>query len=403
MSETFKRCLPYGLVVLASAWIASTVSVPGDWPVDSWPAVHALAQGRVGDYLAAKPMMGPLATFVQTPFAALGGDEALSAYRWASLPCLLAVGTLGLYLASIARRRGASRTSQALIAALCLINPLTFEALENGHPEELLAAALAVGAVATASEGRERRAAVLLGLALASKQWAVIAILPTLMALPNRRLRAALAAVGVAAVLTLPAVIAAPTSFWSTQSNAASAQAFVTPWSVWYPVAEVSREVHHVDGMRLTGVVHRAPPLVASLTHPLIVLLAFALPLGLVAYRRRFRLSGEGAMALLALLALLRCALEPPDNLYYHEPLLIALLGWDALAARGLPVRGMAGAAVALLFWRWAPGESDPSTFNAVYIAVMATTAFAIAMASFRYGRRTPTVTGFRQEPEFSG
>ena len=55
-------------------------------------------------------------------------------------------------------------------------------------------------------------------------------------------------------------------------------------------------------------------------------------------------------MALLALLALLRCALDPVDNLYYHEPLLIALLGWDAFASRGLPWRGLVGVAVAFAF-----------------------------------------------------
>jgi hypothetical protein len=402
VSATLKRCLPFGLVGLTNVWIVSTISLTGDWSVDSGPAVQALAHGRVGDYLAATPGMGPFATLVQAPFAALAGGGELNEYRWATLPCLLAVGLLGLYLASVARRRGASPLSQSLIAALCLINPLTFEALKYGHPEELLTAALAVAAVATASEGRERWAAVLLGLALASKQWAVIAILPTLMALPSRRLRTALGAAAVVALLNLPAVVASPTSLATVLGNAATTGSVVTPWSVWYPLAEVTSEVHRVGGLGLLAVIHRAPPLLGTISHSLIVLLVLSLPLGLAARRGRFRLSGEEAMALLAFLALLRCALDPWGNLYYHEPLLIALLGWDALTARGLPVRGMAGAAVAFLLWRWAPGVSDTGAFNALYIAVVITAGLAIATAVLRSGRAIPVVAGLGSKPEFS-
>lgn len=175
MMGASKRCLllglvSAGLVAAASAWLASTIAMTGDWPGDTWPAVHALAQGHVSDYLSAKAMMGPFATLVQTPFVALSGASGLEAYRWAAFPCLLAAGLLGLYLAAIARRRGAPRLAQLLVAALCLVNPLTIEALQLGHPEELLTAALAVGAVATAWEGHARRTAVLLGLAIASKQ-----------------------------------------------------------------------------------------------------------------------------------------------------------------------------------------------------------------------------------------
>lgn len=256
--------------------------------------------------------------------------------------------------------------------------------------------------MATASEGRERWAAVLLGLAIASKQWGVIAILPTLMALPSRRFRTVLGATAVAAILTLPAVLASPTSFESVQGNVATSGTLITPWSVWYPAAEVSTEVRRVGDAELVDVVHDPPQLVGATSHALIVLLALALPLGLAARRERFRLAGEEAMALLALFALLRCALDPWGNLYYHEPLLIALLGWDALVARGLPVRGMVGAAVALLFWRWGPGQYDPAAFNAVYIAVVATAVLAIAAAGFGWGRRIPFVTELSSKPEFS-
>ncbi len=390
MSSALRRCLPVGLVVALSAWLASSVSTLGDWSGDSWPAVDALAHGRVADYLSAKAMMGPFSTLVQAPFVVLGGGDAPHAYRWAAFPCLLAAGLLGLYLASVARRRGASRLSQVLLAGLCLVNPITIEALQYGHPEEILTAALAVGAVACASEGHRGRTAVLLGLAVASKQWAVIAILPALMALPDRRVRTALTAVAIAVALTAPGLVAAPGSFSEVNHNAASTGRIASSWSVWYPVASVKTEEHRVGTETLIAHVHEAPPLVGSLSHPLIVLLAFALPLALALRRGRFALSGADAMGLFALLALLRCGLDPLDNLYYHEPLLLALIGWDALSPGRLPLRALAGTAIAFFFRDWSLHLTDVIAFNDLYVFVIVTAAAAISLALFRSRPHAP-------------
>ena len=354
----------------------------GDYPGDAGPAVAALAHGHLSTFLSTQPAMGPFAVIAQAPFAALSPSGGLVEYQWASLPCLWAAGLLGLYLSAVARRRGASGLAQFLLAGLCLVNPLTFEALRTGHPEEILTTALAVGAVASASEGHDRRAAVLLGLAVASKQWAVIAILPTLMALPSRRVKAGLGAGAIVLILTLPGLLADPGSFSSVQGHAASSGGIVTPWSAWYPTASVSTET--VGSPHLVAELHRIPPLVGVLSHPLIVLLALGLPLALALRRHRFVLSGADAMALLALLALLRCVLDPVDNLYYHLPLLMALLGWDALAARGLPLRGLVGVAVSLLFWKWSTELTSLYAFNAAYLAVVCSAGAVIALSLFR-------------------
>jgi asparagine N-glycosylation enzyme membrane subunit Stt3 len=95
-------------------------------------------------------------------------------------------------------------------------------------------------------------------------------------------------------------------------------------------------------------------------------------------------------MALLALLALLRSALDPVDNIYYHAPLLLALLGWDALSAsRSLPLRGFTGAAIALAFWHWTTNDLvDVAAFNAVYVGVAAVALLVISASLFRPGRR---------------
>jgi Glycosyltransferase family 87 len=413
MRSAAKRSLPFFLVLLTSAWLASTISVPGDWIGDSWPAVHALAQGRVSDYLAAKAIMGPFSTLVEAPFVAIGGGSGLHAYEWAAFPCLVAVGLLGLYLGRVARRHGASVPTAGLIAGLCLVNPLTFDALQYGHPEELLTAALATGAVATAAEGHRWRTAVLLGLAVASKQWAIVAVLPALMALPERRARTALAAVALAALLVLPGVLANFDSFAEVSGNVSSAGEVATPWSVWYPVVGVTTEKHRsvtVSEGRRSGLetivarVHRTPAAVGKLSHPMIVLLGLILPLLLALRRRGFGLGGGDAMALLALLFLLRCVLDPLDNVYYHTPLLLALLGWDAFDPGRLPLRGLAGAALALLFWQWSLNLTDPAAYNLAYVVMAAAGVAVISFALFRprrFAGYPVSFFAFTRKPKF--
>jgi hypothetical protein len=377
-------CFPFLLLAGVSAWIAFENTATGDYPVDGGRAVHLLADGDVSGYLSMHLLMGPFATLVQAPFAALGGNEGLVSYQWACLPCLFATGLVGLYLGALARRRGMPALGSWVLVALFVVNPLTFEAIQTGHPEELLTAALAIGAVALATQGKSGRAALLLGLALASKQWAVVAILPVLMALPRQRLRVALAALGIACAFYLPGIAYAPSSFLETQGYAASGQGVITPWSIWYPLSEATTVESTVDSARYVGEVARAPSPISSLTHPVIVLLFLALPLLLALRRRRFAISGPDAMALLALLALLRCGLDPNDNLYYHLPLLLALIGWDAVDPQRLPLRSMAGVAVAFLFDRWSDNLTDPALFNAAYIALALAAGFGIAWVLFR-------------------
>lgn len=366
-----KSWVPYALVACLSAWLSSRPMDMGDWDTDAAAAVHALAAGHIGDYLTAGPMMGPFATLVQAPFVALSGATGLNAYHWACFPCLLAAGIAGIYLAKIALRRGMGSVGAWLIPLICLLNPLTIEALRYGHPEEILTSALVVAALASAAEGKARRTAILLGLAIVSKQWAVIAILPVLLVLPRQRLRVALGAAAVAAVLVLPGAIASPSSFLGVQQKAAATGSVVTPWSAWYPLASQRTEVYSVDGERLVAHLEDAPSLADSFSHPLIVLLALGLPFAVVG-RRGAPLSAADGFALLALLALLRCVLDPVDNLYYHEPLLLALVGWDAFASRELPLRALAGTGVAALFYAGWHNLGDPAAFNAAYLAAVA-------------------------------
>src|SRR5262245_6158689 len=97
-----KRWFAPGLVAIVAAWIASSTSSLGDWRAESWPKVHALAQGDVSLFLHLGSSIGPFAAIVEAPFVAISGGDGLVAYRWAAFPCLLAVGLVGIYLALLA-------------------------------------------------------------------------------------------------------------------------------------------------------------------------------------------------------------------------------------------------------------------------------------------------------------
>jgi hypothetical protein len=210
------------------------------------------------------------------------------------------------------------------------------------------------------------------------------------MALPSGRRQAAGLALAVVALLTLPALIASPDSFLHIQGQAASGGGNASIWSAWYPLAPV--EVRALPAIGASVQLHEIPALLRPLTHPLLVGSFLAVPLAVWAWRGEFRLDAERAIALAALLALLRCALDPVDNLYYHAPLLLLLLAWDAVRPAGrLPVRGLCGAALALLFWRWSENLGDLDLFSLAYVAAVAAAAGLIGSRLFG-GRGERTV-----------
>src|SRR5919206_152441 len=94
----------------------------------------------------------------------------------------LARAALGLYLAIRARREGRSLLLAMTIVALATISPMSWHALADGHPEEILGGALCVAAVLGAADGRRPIVTgFLLGLALATKQWAILVLGPVLL------------------------------------------------------------------------------------------------------------------------------------------------------------------------------------------------------------------------------
>jgi hypothetical protein len=375
-----------GVLVLRSAL---GVADGLDYFTDAALPIDALARGDLRAFAANPALMGDFSLFVRAPFVWLVFDQGLSVvYLAGALPCLGALVALALYLRRRVLARGLPVAAALLVGLLTVLNPGTFRSLHWGHPEEILGAALCVGAILAATRGRSLLACVLLGLAVATKQWAVIAVVPTLLAATRHRMRLTLLAGALAVAVALPALVLQPQAVIATHHAIVQAQPVAGPANVWWPFSTPRTAAERTAGA--PGFDAKIPTWMGTLSHPLIVLLG--LPLGLVFWRRRERLGPHDALALFALLMLLRCLLDPWNNDYYHAPFLLSLLAWEALGRDGWPrLTLFAGAALALTFPASADSMSalsaDALRICATYLAWALPLAAWLAMALFAPGR----------------
>src|SRR5829696_4700642 len=196
MLPSLRRLLPWALTALAGTILVAWNGMQGfafnDYDAEAAPAYAALVKGDVSLFLGLSPSYGG-SLIMRAPFAVLpelwGGGE-LAVFRLAALPCLLAGVALGIVLVAEGLARDLGRGALAGLLFCCAVNPLTWRALELGHPEELLGAVLCAGAVLAGCARRPALAGTLLGLAIANKAWGLLAVGPVLLALPHGRRQA---------------------------------------------------------------------------------------------------------------------------------------------------------------------------------------------------------------------
>ena len=375
-----RAAAPFAL--LAGLLVAHTVSLTLgsgregiDYQLDAGPPIEALASGDFDLFFAEQPLMGLLSLLVRAPIVAivdsLGSGRALQ-YQWGALACVLAQVALALWVAVLMRRRGQSLLACAVVAWLVAIGPVTDEVVDWGHPEESLGSALAAGAVVAALVGRSILAAVILGLALATKQWAVLAVLPVLAAAADRHLEILVIAGAIAVVLTLPFAVGDYDAFRERGRDAAAGTfdgttAAASMQSIWWAPLIETTNVRVFDGVAYrTFPRYKAPEWLRRWSRPLIVVLGVVLGLAFLRWRRDW--SGEEALALLALVFLLRCVLDPYNLHYYHAPFYVALPVWEGLNRRGLPVVSMLAAMAAFLIWEHVVEVERGAATNAIYL-----------------------------------
>ncbi|HEV7937435.1 MAG TPA: glycosyltransferase 87 family protein [Solirubrobacteraceae bacterium] len=374
-----------GLCVFVAAVASATMAWLGlygfawtDYETEARPAFDALAQGHVVEFLRLAPAYGG-SLVERAPFALLpslwGGGE-LAIYRMVALPCLLAAAALGVWLVARMRSEGRSRLNRAVVLGLSVASPLTLQALEIGHPEELLGACMCIAAVLLANRNRMVPAALILGLAIANKEWALLAIGPVLLALPAKRRLLCLLIAGATSVAVLaPLALVSSGGFISgTQAVANAPSSIFQPWQIWWFLGHHGALVHGLFDSPKVGY-RIAPGWVGGVSHPLILLVGAAVTASLWLSRRRR--AGDGALlserdALLALtlLMLMRCVLDTWNTEYYLLPCVFALLIWEAIGAgERPPMLALSSTLLVWLTFQWAPQHISADAQAALFLA----------------------------------
>jgi hypothetical protein len=359
----------------------------GDYEREALPAFEAIAHGQLTAFLQRVPAYGG-SLIERAPFALIpglwgGGEQAV--YMMVAVPCLLAGAALAVWLLARMRREGASTLARLAALSLCVANPLTLHAIELGHPEELLGAVLCVWAVLLAQRGRALWSGVVLGLAIANKEWALLAVGPALLALPSRRPLLLLATGAVTAAVLAPLVLVGGGGFVAgARASASPATAIFQPMQVFWFLGHHSARAAHLLGA-IKHDFRLAPAWIGQVSHPLII--AVAVPFTALAWGRRARAGEHGdgdpertgraglagsraadALLLLALLLLLRCMLDTWDNVYYPLPFVIALLVWETCTLRRAPLLALSGAAL-VWFNSWLSLHSSADLQAAFFLA----------------------------------
>jgi hypothetical protein len=354
--------------ILVVGWLDFYGYVWSDYDTEARPALDALIGGHVARALQLAPAYGG-SLVLRSPFALLpglwGGGE-LAVYRMAALPCLVGAAAVGVAIVGQMRREHRSRLARGVLLGLFVANPITLRTGDFGHPEELLSAACAVAAVLTAARGHSVWSGVLLGIAIANKEWAVIATGPVLLALPAGRLKA-LAVTGVVVSVVLAPLVLAGGGF-STQLTAAAsvnqASPIFQPWQLWWFLGAHGGPVHGLNGVLKPGY-RTGLGWTIALSHPLIVMISAPLTL----FAARQRRAEHAPLLLLALIFLLRAELDVWDTIYYLLPFVFALAAWEVLSRTRPPVGALAATIMSWVIFVWAPGRLSPDAQSLLFAA----------------------------------
>jgi Glycosyltransferase family 87 len=372
------------------SYIALRVVIWEDFFTEAGPSVGRLMAGDLHGFLTLAPAYGG-SLLLRAPVMALGGELSGldGAYRFGSIFCVLAVAVLALVLAKIQRSDGQSAFSRWMLIIVLVASPAANWALKEGHPEELLTAALCVGAMLLVVKGKITPAAILLGLAMASKQWAILALPLALAATPEHRTRFSISAGLSALALSAPMAIAAAGNFITANRGLVTAPSIFHPQQIWWTL--------HLSYIRPVGGPHStifAPApiaVVAQYSHPFIGLIAVLL--GLAFWLRFSHLQPSDALLMLALVLLVRCMFDPWNVLYYQYPFLVALATWEVVGRRQTPWFALACTCLVWMSFRMVNLTASGSTTNLFYISWVLPGATMMLWRSLRLPRPRFLVT----------
>ena len=336
-----------------------------DFELEAEPSLQSLRSGDWIAFLQHAPAYGG-SLVLRAPFALLpelwgGGDLAL--FRSMAAPCLLAGAVLAVALWWRARELGRSRAAAWIALLLVAANPLTLRALEIGHPEELLGGVLCVAAALAAGRDRPVVGGALLGLAVANKPWALLAVVPLVAILRSDRITLLATAAATTTVVMLPLALAGG-AVQEAAAVARTTSGIFQPWQVWWFLGEHGQVV--VGNFGEKPDFRAGPAWLNGMAHQVVVLVPVVLSLALLP-RLRSRPWHDGLL-LLAFAFLLRC-LDPWNVSYYSLPFLLALVAWEVHAENRPPVVSMAATLLCWITLVSLPSVAHPDIQAAAYLA----------------------------------
>ncbi len=377
------------------AWDGLLTPAFSDYEIEAEPAFNLLRAGHLDGFLAHAPAYGG-SLVLRAPFVLAvtlwhGGGDA--AFRAAAVPAIIASIVLSLVLFGRLRGPGAW-----LALLLCAANPLTLASFELGHAEELLGAVLCIGAMLAALHDHPLWAGLLVGLAMANKPWAALAVAPVLLALDHGRLKALLAAGGVSALVLAPLLLAGGHSLGAAAASAHQAGAIFQPHQIWWFFGATGHVIR--GGLGIKPDFRAGPGWVSTIAHPLVILVG----LGLSAAWWRVRSHGtdrRDALGLLTLVMLARCVLDPWNTVYYELPFVLALLAWEVELGRA-PLGALAISCVTWVSFELTWHLTGPDGQSAFFLLWALSLAAALGMRVYapqRWARLTaPLATGLRRQ-----
>ena len=363
--------LPAALAALAVTivgWLSLTGYAWSDYDDEARTAVDALVAGDVHGFLVNSPIYGG-SLLIRAPFALVpsmwGGGE-LAIYRALAAPCLIAAALLAAFVAG--RMRAAKAGPVAWGTALLVLagNPITLRALEMGHPEELLVSVMCIGAVLLAAARRPVPAAVLIGVAVAAKPWALLAVPAVILLADGRRVRTMAIALAAAAVVVAPFAVADAGSVRQKTTAAGATSQIFQPWQVFWFAGSSGHVVRGIDGTVKPGY-RQAPGWLSGVTRPLILLMAPAL--ALLMWRRRGPAGFDDVLLLLGLTFVLRCLLDPWNSIYYAIPAIFAIATWEGAVRRRVPAVSLVVSVLVWLTFKWLPDRAPADAQSLIYLA----------------------------------
>ena len=298
-----------------------TSTVLSSAPLYPWFAGGLMALDRVGHSVPFPSSTAPtksncaISTVAERQWSARSGAFSSSLWLGYSGLVVLLLGVLALLRAS---GRGRTLAEPVALLVVGILPPVLMCLLEYFHPQDLVAMGLALGGIAASLRRHWIVSGVLFALALLSQQFALLALLPLLVVVPQRQLvKFVGAVVGTVAALVLPLLVL--TSGRALQS-------------LWLGTGGATSSVTVLDKLGLHG-----PPL-SAISRLAPILLAL-----LVAWWARRHL-GEAVLAPLLLVSLVATSLSGRLVFevflwgYYFMAVAVLLVILDVIAGRFQPL-----------------------------------------------------------------